>query len=169
MCYQKSIESLNNTDFMKNHSILSVQAICLLIYFGHNIGDSDRVSVLLASGSRIAQCLGLHRLSPDKLSRARQNSSHVSSDQYLIDLEVSKRVWWFLVRQDWLQIPFNNTYNIHPSQFSTPMPKNCEEDVSLMVLQGEVKDHDQEHYTQSSYTSVLNHGKCIEPQRDLTI
>lgn len=159
MCYEKSIESLNNTDFMKNHSILNVQAICLLIYVGHNIGDSDRVSVLLASGSRIAQCLGLHRLRPDKPNRARQNSTPVPSDQHLIDVEVSKRVWWFIVRQDWLQIPFNNTYNIHPSQFSTPMPKNCEEDVSLMILQGEVEDHDQEHYTQSTYTSVLNHGK----------
>ncbi|PYH78575.1 hypothetical protein BO82DRAFT_385709 [Aspergillus uvarum CBS 121591] len=76
--------------------------------------------------------------------------------QWLIDREVSKRVWWFLVRQDWLQIPFNNTYTIHPTQFNTPMPANCEEDVSLMYSTAGVIEHDQEHFTQGSYRMVLN-------------
>ncbi|KAJ5975112.1 C6 transcription factor [Penicillium waksmanii] len=76
----------------------------------------------------------------------------------LIDREVSKRAWWFLVRQDWLQIPFNNTYNIHPSQFDTEMPKNCDEDVSKMGLPTDIVEQSKDYYTQGSYTSVLNKG-----------
>ncbi|KAJ5107212.1 C6 transcription factor [Penicillium angulare] len=138
-----------------------VQAICLLIYIGHNIGQSDRISVLLASAGRIAQCLGLHRLGPVKATAESQETESLLHKQSLIDREVSKRAWWFLVRQDWLQIPFNNTYSIHPTQFTTPMPKNCDDDISCMIVQGEVLDHGPEHYTQGSYTSVLNHVSGI--------
>lgn len=146
---------------MKNHSLFSVQAICLLIYIGHNIGESDRVSVLLASGTRIAQCLAIHRLGPDKKSHISQCTDPNLRTRRLIDREISKRVWWFLVRQDWLQIPFNNTYNIHRSQFNTPMPSNCDEETFQMLVDGEVKQHGQDHYTQGSYTSVLNRGTSL--------
>lgn len=37
LCYQNSIDSLNNTDYISNHSLFSLQVICLLIYIGHNI------------------------------------------------------------------------------------------------------------------------------------
>lgn len=161
LCYQKSLESLDQADFMKNHSLFSVQAICLLIYIGHNTGESDRISVLLASGSRIAQCLAIHRLGPDHKSNISQCADPTLRTRRLIDREISKRVWWFLVRQDWLQIPFNNTYNIHPSQFNTPMPSNCDENDLDVVVDGEVKQHEQDHYTQGSYTSVLNYGTSI--------
>ncbi|RAH75893.1 putative C6 transcription factor [Aspergillus japonicus CBS 114.51] len=158
LCYQKSLDSLHRADFMINHNILSIQAICLLIYVGHNLGQSDRISVLLASAVRIAQCLCLHRLgstSGEGADEAQRTQS--ARQQWLIDREVSKRVWWFLVRQDWLQIPFNNTYTIHPTQFNTPMPANCEEDVDLMFSTAGIIEHDQEHFTQGSYTMVLNH------------
>lgn len=146
---------------MRRHTLFSVQAICLLIYIGHNIGESDRVSVLLASGSRIAQCLAIHRLGPDSRSGISQCTDPTLRTRRLIDREISKRVWWFLVRQDWLQIPFNNTYNIHPSQFNTPMPSNCDEGFEMIVDGEEIKKHEQDHYTQGSYTSVLNHGPSI--------
>lgn len=158
LCYQKSIDSLNAADFMKNHNIYSVQAICLLIYIGHNSGQSDRISVLLASASRIAQCLNLHRLGFETPSHILQRSDASARKQLLIDREVAKRAWWFLVRQDWLQIPYNNTYNIHPSQFNTPMPKHCDEECSKMISSTGIIEQDKNHYTQGSYTSVLNEG-----------
>ncbi|KAJ5110658.1 C6 transcription factor [Penicillium argentinense] len=163
LCYQKSIDSLNTADFMKNHSIFSVQAICLLIYIGHNAGQSDRISVLLASASRIAQCLGLHRLGPDTPAATQKSTESSDRTQQLVDREVSKRVWWFLVRQDWLQIPYNNTYNIHPSQFNTPMPTHCEEEVLEMATEDHIMEKSQETYTQGSYTSVLNKGTTKSP------
>lgn len=143
---------------MKNHSIYSVQAICLLIYIGHNSGQSDRISVLLASASRIAQCLGIHRLGSETPLRILKCDDPDTRSKLLIDREVSKRAWWFLVRQDWLQIPFNNTYNIHPSQFDTEMPKNCYEDVSKMGLPTDIVEQNKDRYSQGSYTFVLNKG-----------
>jgi hypothetical protein len=117
------------------------------------------MSVLLANAVRIAQCLCLHRLGPDpRETTDTVEECPLTMQQRLIDREISKRVWWFLVRQDWLQIPFNNTYNIHPTQFNTPMPKNCEEEIPLMFSSHAIIDHDQEHYTQGSHTMVLNHG-----------
>ncbi|KAL4971698.1 hypothetical protein BDW66DRAFT_164909 [Aspergillus desertorum] len=158
LCYRKSMDSLNEADYMNNHSLFSLQAICLLIYVGHNIGQSDRISVLLAGAVRIAQCLCLHRLGPDTgKGTVAAGESQQTMQRRLIDREVSKRVWWFLVRQDWLQIPFNNTYTIHPSQFNTPMPLNCDEEIPLMFSAEKIIDHHQEHYTQGSYTMVLNH------------
>lgn len=162
LCYQKSIDSLNAVDFMKNHNIYSVQAICLLIYIGHNSGQSDRVSVLLASASRIAQCLGLHRLGLSTPSNILHCTDSDTREQLLIDREVSKRAWWFLVRQDWLQIPFNNTYNIHPSQFDTPMPINSYEEVSKMVSSNGIVEQNKDTYTQGSYTSALNKGIALD-------
>lgn len=143
---------------MKNHSIYSVQAICLLIYIGHNSGQSDRMSVLLASASRIAQCLGIHRLGSETPSHIFKCDDSDIREKLLIDREVSKRAWWFLVRQDWLQIPFNNTYNIHPSQFDTEMPRNFDKDVFKLGLATEIVEQSEENYTQGSYTSVLNKG-----------
>lgn len=146
---------------MKNHSIYSVQAVCLLIYIGHNSGQSDRISVLLASASRIAQCLGIHRLSSRTPFNILNCDDATTRVKLLIDHEVSKRAWWFLVRQDWLQIPFNNTYNIHPSQFDTEMPKNCDENISEMDMPTDIVDQNKDHYTQGSYTSVLNKGQIF--------
>ena len=146
---------------MMNHSIFSVQTICLLIMIGHNIGESDRICVLLASGVRIAQCLGLHRLGRDPVFEITEKTSDeviLGIQRRLIDREISKRAWWFLIRQDWLQIPFMNTYSIHPSQFNTPMPKHCHDDVSRMIVDGIVIDQDPEVYTNGSYINLMNKG-----------
>ena len=139
---------------MMNHSIFSVQTICLLIMVGHNIGESDRISVLLACGVRIAQCLGLHRLGAEPSFSNAVTSAAI--ERCLIDREVSKRVWWFLIRQDWLQIPFMNTYSIHPTQFNTPMPKTCHDDASRMIVDGKVIHHDPDVYTEGSYINIIN-------------
>ncbi|KAL4889433.1 putative C6 transcription factor [Aspergillus ambiguus] len=158
LCYQKSMDTLHDADFMFNHNLSSIQAICLLIYVGHNVGHSDKMSVLLSCGVRMAQCLCLHRLGHEgRVEKEGEGEADVCIQRRLIDREVSKRVWWFLVRQDWLQIPFNNTYTIHPTQFNTPMPKNCDEDCPAMFESNQIIEHGQEHYTQGSYTTVLNH------------
>lgn len=138
------------------HTIHSVQTICILLQVAHNLGQSDQISVLLACAIKIAQSINLHRLGSDI-----SVPSAGRSQQALIDREVKKRVWWFLVRQDWLQIPFQNTYSIHITQFNTPMPLNCYEDPERMVRCREVLDNHIDVYTQSSYSNVLNQG---EPQ-----
>jgi hypothetical protein len=81
--------------------------------------------------------------------------------QYLIEREVKKRTWWFLVRQDWLQIPFQNTFVIHANQFNTPMPLNCYEEESEMVRDGRIVVQPKSVFTQSSYCNEIHQGTFL--------
>lgn len=158
--HRMSIDALYAAEFMSYHSTLAVQTICMLIHVGHNLGQSDLISVLLACGMRIGQCLGLHQLGKSKPFPPEIQNDLNALVPLLIGREIGCRAWWFLIRQDWLQIPFLNTYTIHPTQFNTPMPKNCFDDFDSMVQAGEIVDQGIETYTDCSYTSVLNNGKC---------
>ncbi|KAJ5419427.1 C6 transcription factor [Penicillium crustosum] len=153
--HEKSIEFLHASNFMVNHSIFSVQAICMLIHCGHNFGESDLISTLMGSAIRIAQSLGIHRLGSDKTGSVVKSTERGKAKKQLTDREISKRVWWFLIRQDWLQIPFINTYTIHPTQFNTPKPKNCIDSLIEIGDDG-VVECGIDTYTQGSYTAVLN-------------
>lgn len=113
---------------MAIHSISSIQAICILLQVAHNLNQSDFIMVLMSATIRIAQSLNLHRLGSEKADHRDVREDPARTVQDLIDLEVKKRVWWFIVRQDWLQVPFQNTYLIHATQFNTPVPLNCYED-----------------------------------------
>jgi hypothetical protein len=75
-----------------------------------------------------------------------------------VEREVKKRAWWFLVRQDWLQIPFQNTHLIYANQFNTPMPSNCYDDDERMTDGSEVIRQDDSILTNNSYTHQLNKG-----------
>lgn len=156
--HQNSIESLHTAKFMINHSIFSIQTICMLIHCGHNYGESDLISTLMACAIRIAQSLGIHRLGADKTEGTGRSVEPQRIERDLIDREVSKRVWWFLIRQDWLQIPFLNTYTIHATQFNTPRPKNCV-DSPLEIVENGILEHEIDRYTQGSYTAVLNESE----------
>ncbi|SPO07705.1 uncharacterized protein DNG_10400 [Cephalotrichum gorgonifer] len=153
--YRKSIEALFAANFMASHSLISVQTTCLLIHVGHNLGESDFIATLMGSAIRIAQSLGLHRLGPDAPIVGVTDTNEIS--RRLIEREVQKRVWWFLIRQDWLQIPFLNTYTIHATQFNTPMPNLCHDNPKDMIRDGSIVEQDVDTFTQSSYTSVHNH------------
>ncbi|GAM34098.1 C6 transcription factor [Talaromyces pinophilus] len=154
--HQKSIDTLFAVNFMAYHSIFSVQTICMLIHVGYNLGQSDLIASLMGSAIRIAQSLGLHRLGPDKLDSSGGTADSPRKTRKLIDREVKKRIWWFIIRQDWLQIPFMNTYTIHASQFNTPRPKHCVDDPKEMVKDGSIVELDLNSYSQGSPTSVMN-------------
>ncbi|KAE8151317.1 hypothetical protein BDV25DRAFT_152784 [Aspergillus avenaceus] len=153
--HKQSIESLHASNFMVNHSLFSIQTICMLIHCGHSYGESDLISALMGCAIRIAQSIGLHRLGPDTPFDP-DSASGPEYTKNLIDREVRKRVWWFLIRQDWLQIPFLNTYTIHATQFYTPMPRKCLESPIEMMKDCRIVEHDVDTYTQGSYTSILN-------------
>ncbi|KAF5552577.1 hypothetical protein FMEXI_2728 [Fusarium mexicanum] len=118
----------------------------LEIEFAHNLDKSDLICVLVSAAIRIAQCLNLHRLGHDDPG---------ASVNEAIDREVRKRVWWFLVRYDWLQIPFQNTCQIHYSQFNTPMPANCHDDEQRMIQGGRVNAQPAEICTITTWTNCL--------------
>ena len=72
----------------------------MLIYVGHDLGQSDLISVLLACGMRIGQCLGLHQLEKSKAFPPEIQNDINALVLLLIDREIGCRTWWFLVRQD---------------------------------------------------------------------
>ncbi|KAF4946804.1 hypothetical protein FSARC_14114 [Fusarium sarcochroum] len=152
--FDKSIETLHQAKFMDRHKLASVQTICLLVQVAHNFDKSDLICVLISSGIRIAQCMNLHRLGPDRPVTS-SNNSYGSVDE-IINREVRKRVWWFLVRYDWLQIPFQNTCQIYMSQFNTPMPSNCHDDVSRMVKNSMVDSQPNDICTSNTWTNCLS-------------
>ncbi|KAI1073163.1 hypothetical protein LB507_010763 [Fusarium sp. FIESC RH6] len=147
--FDKSIETLYQAGFMDHHRLTSVQTICLLVQVAHNFNKSDLICVLVSSAIRIAQCLNLHRLGPDPAISS-------GNAQGIIDREVKKRVWWFLVRYDWLQIPFQNTCQIHMSQFDTSMPVNCHQDTGRMIADSNVNPQPANIYTITTWTRCLH-------------
>ncbi|SCO91979.1 uncharacterized protein FRV6_16107 [Fusarium oxysporum] len=148
--FDKSREMLHKAEFMDKHKLSSVQTICLLVQVAHNFDKSDLTCVLVSAAIRIAQCLNLHRLGQDD-----HNVVCHGDINSVIDREVRKRVWWFLVRYDWLQIPFQNTCQIHYSQFNTQMPANCHDDEERMIKDGRVDVHPAEISTITTWTNCL--------------
>lgn len=130
---------------MAVHSLHAIQAVCLVVQVAHNLGHSDFVFVLLASVTRIAQSLDINRIGSD----ARNSRDPISR-------EVNKRVWWFLVKQDWMQIPYGNMFTINALHFNTPPPSNCHEHPALMTNGTDIKVQDFDVLTQSSWSAVHN-------------
>ncbi|KAF8865789.1 hypothetical protein BDZ45DRAFT_374890 [Acephala macrosclerotiorum] len=121
--YQASIECLNTARYQQYHSIYSVQTIASSTISAHILGFSNSQSVLLASAVRIAQSLGLHRLSS---SRKQPAQSETTSD--VVQRELGRRLWQQLAAQDWFSVPFSETYCINPLHFSTKSPMHCDEE-----------------------------------------
>ncbi|CAH0034068.1 unnamed protein product [Clonostachys rhizophaga] len=155
--FNKSIEVLFRANFMDDHSIYSVQAICLLIQVAHHFDKSDLICILISTAIRIAQCLGLHRLGPDRAIS--EGSTASINEPANTDRELKKGIWWFLVCHDWFQIPFQNTCQIHPSQFSTPMPTS--QPIATQQLASDCTPKMDEAYTSTSWTNYLNHFSVL--------
>ncbi|KAJ3545003.1 hypothetical protein NM208_g506 [Fusarium decemcellulare] len=167
--YDKSVSCLFKANFMAKHTVYSLQTVCILMQVAHNIDQSDFTCVLISAAIRISQCLNIHRLGPDQPASIYHGQPEENIVRTLIEREVKKRVWWFLVRQDWLQIPFQNTYLIHATQFNTPFPLNCYEDPALMIRDSKVVSQPDETYTQCSYTHTLSKvAVVIWKQQDRT-
>ncbi|KAJ4296358.1 hypothetical protein N0V90_006403 [Kalmusia sp. IMI 367209] len=157
--HQEQVAWMHNASLIQKLYNL-VQAICVLSQVAHNLDQSDLVQVLLSTATRISQSLGLNRLGPDREPLHLPEGTTVI--RYLIDREVKKRTWWFLVRQDWLQIPFQNTFVIHANQFNTPMPLNCYEDEHDMIQGRKIVVQPLLTYTQTSYSNEIHKGNSRE-------
>ncbi|KAJ9156228.1 C6 zinc finger domain containing protein [Pleurostoma richardsiae] len=136
--FQAMVNILYEENFLEQLSLYSIQAIVISTRIAHNLGRSDLNATLVGAAVRIAHCLGLHKIS---------DSSVGLSYNEQVELETGKRVWRQLVIQDHFQIPFTDTYVIHPLQFITPLPKNCSDDDMI--------ERDSEVATNSSYVIML--------------
>lgn len=109
MYYSAMLDTMYAADFMTNHSIHSIQAVVISIMVAHCLGRSDQLYTLLFSCTRIAQCLGLHRI------ETRKTTTDMSFDQWTatVNQEVGRRVYWKLVESDYYAIPYTNTYGTY--------------------------------------------------------
>lgn len=84
----------------------SVQAIAISTEVAHNLGLSNLNATLSSAAIRIAQCLGLHRISdgPSLCVDPTEQWHEV------IERETGKRVWRQIVIQDHFAIPFTDSY-----------------------------------------------------------
>ncbi|KAG9188456.1 hypothetical protein G6011_02379 [Alternaria panax] len=119
--YEATVTCLEVAGYIETHTIYSVQAIATLTIAAHVLGKSNSQSILLASASRIAQSLGLHRLGPEDALEA------TPKDQ-LRQREAGRRVFNQLCTQDWFQIPFSESYSLNPRFFKTSKPLNCNDE-----------------------------------------
>ncbi|KAF9775610.1 hypothetical protein IL306_006271 [Fusarium sp. DS 682] len=110
------ISSLNKAEYTAKQSILSVQAISTLTISAHILGNSNMHAVHIAAAVRIAQGLGLHRLTDD------------SPIKDTTEKETGRRVWAQLCSQDWFSTSFYETYLINPIYSSSELPTNCHDD-----------------------------------------
>ncbi|KAI1854982.1 hypothetical protein JX265_012337 [Neoarthrinium moseri] len=116
--FQAVISCLNKADYAANHSILSIQAIATLTVSAHMLGFSSTQSIHLAAAVRIAQSLGLHRLTSD-----------ASGSE--VEKETGRRVWSQLCSQDWFSLPFSETYLVNPLYSKSELPMNCHDEEVL--------------------------------------
>lgn len=146
-----SIACLHEADFMACHSIYSVEAIATLTISAHMLGHSNGFSVLLASGVRIAQGLGLHQLGEESDARATD----------VVGREIGRRIWCQLCIQDWFSIPFTESYLIHRLGFNTKKPQNCDNDIRSLP---------EDHPTVTSYSRLFYEIAALMPdlQDDVT-
>lgn len=90
--YTASMASLNNSRYMATPHIHSIQTILILGLSAHLLGYSSELFTLFGVATRLAQCLGLHKLSYD--SRLDDLKSVDRSHRDIcLQRELGRRVW----------------------------------------------------------------------------
>ncbi|USP82227.1 hypothetical protein yc1106_09501 [Curvularia clavata] len=134
---------LNAAEYAANQSMLSVQAISTLTISAHLLGFSNMHSIHVAAVIRIAQGLGLHRITDE-------------SPGSVVDKECGRRLWSQLCCQDWFGIPFSDTYLINHYYSTSDQPLNCHDKDMVKVSETEP--------TMTTYCRLLTRIASIMPQ-----
>ncbi|CAK7220330.1 hypothetical protein SCUCBS95973_004122 [Sporothrix curviconia] len=151
--YQAMVNTLYGENFLEHLSLYSVQAVVISSRIAHNLDRTDLNASLIAAAVRIGHGLGLHKISEPVVSA--HNAQDNVGWHERIEIETGKRVWLQLVVQDRSQIPFTATYNIHPAQYMTPLPQNCNDDDMI--------ERDSDMPTDSSYVRMLGRSAALIP------
>ncbi|KAJ4390870.1 hypothetical protein N0V93_004469 [Gnomoniopsis smithogilvyi] len=141
------MDALWSGNFLQLAVLHSVQAIAISTEVAHNLGQSQLNATLVAAGIRIAESLGLHAIHDTQNEQLDWEAT--------ISREVGKRAWCQLIIQDHFAIPFTDSYVISPTHFTTPPPRNMNDD-SLAELPCHLP-------TVSSYVRVLLEMAALMP------
>lgn len=94
---------------------------------------SNSQSVLLASAVRIAQALGLHRLTRTKRGSYESDGENATD---VVQKELGRRIWHQLAVQDWFSVPFSETYcePVRPMHYQYQVDRGLLTDRGMQVL-----------------------------------
>ncbi|OHE99339.1 hypothetical protein CORC01_05380 [Colletotrichum orchidophilum] len=146
------VDTLYQAHFLQNVSIYSIQAIVISTEVAHNLGLSQLNATLFSAAIRMAECLGLHKITKSGLNLMTPDDVW----QDTLQREVGRRVWLQMVIQDHFAIPFTDSYGINPSHYSTSLPRNAN-DADLI-------DAPEATLTVSTYTRVLGGIAQLMPE-----
>ncbi|KAK7224732.1 hypothetical protein V2G26_012735 [Clonostachys chloroleuca] len=151
--FQAMLQTLYDCNFLQQLSLFSIQAVVISTRVAHNLGYSDLNATMVSACIRIAHCLGIHKIGPD---HDRQAGDVPVADWYkTLEAEVGHRCWAQLVIQDHFQMPFTDTYMIHPWHYKTELPSNRNDD-DMVIRDGNVA-------TKSSYVRTLARIASLMP------
>ncbi|ERS97611.1 hypothetical protein HMPREF1624_05782 [Sporothrix schenckii ATCC 58251] len=155
--FQAMVHTLYGENFLENLSLYAVQAIVISTRIAHNLDRTDLNAILVGAAVRIAHCLGLHKIADPVADPPDEDIEGTEVDAWheRVEIETGKRVWLQLVIQDHFQIPYTDTYVIHPSQYITPLPDNCN-DEDMVARPGREP-------TNSSYVRMLGRTASLIP------
>lgn len=91
-----------------NDVVYAVQAIIISNRAAHGLGYPKLNANLLGAAVRIAQDLGLHKIT----SKPVESVTEPADIFEMIELEIGKRAWLQLVIQDHFSIPFTDAYSM---------------------------------------------------------
>lgn len=122
--YRASITCLNHGEWTAEHRLYSVQAVTTLAMSAHSLGQSSELSILLGAALKIAQTLGLDKISHNAAVDEIDASSSNDQRHRSLNREIGRKLWSQLCVQDWMSLPFAGSHHINPSHFTTTKPSS---------------------------------------------
>ena len=109
--FSTSLQLLWASDFMVSPDIVCLHTIAALSCVFHHYGTPSLGSTLTATGVRLAQMLRLDQLQEETLCGLAGDGEacpehmmaepHLQGSPGLLDREVRRRLWWFMLWRDW--------------------------------------------------------------------
>jgi hypothetical protein len=125
------------SDFIGTHTLEHLQAVALISVYAYNVDEqADAAFALVGASIKIAQNLCLNRLDDARFMEKERAKNRIAcggnesaGQQTILERELGKRVWWYLVWLDWSHaLSHGGSYSINPSHNKTNLPANIEDE-----------------------------------------
>ncbi|AFR98714.2 hypothetical protein C343_06699 [Cryptococcus neoformans C23] len=132
--FNTSLQLLWSSDFMVSPDIMSLHTICALSCVFYAYGPPVFGSILTAAGVRLAQTLQINQIHDETLCKSAEKTDpcrvhgvaaiHIGGCPDMLDREIRRRLWWFLLYRDWLSLPAGFPYIVAAESLQSPDPLN---------------------------------------------
>lgn len=132
--FNTSLQLLWSSDFMVFPDIMSLHTICALSCVFYAYGPPVFGSILTTAGVRLAQMLQINQIHDETLCKPAEKAdpcrvhgvatTHIAGGPDMLDREIRRRLWWFLLYRDWLSLPAGFPYIVAAESLQSPDPLN---------------------------------------------